>query len=128
MLVTATADIRDVVHRGLVWISMACCTLVSASFVLFATDQLAGASKHQQQELVSAAPASSPRIVLRHPRPEPQPRRFIDGAARALTSPFDTFVNSSNQWAVRGVPTMFALFVYGVGLGYLARYTSGLAE
>jgi hypothetical protein len=37
-------------------------------------------------------------------------------------------VNSRSQWVLHIVPMLLALLVYGVGLGYLARYSSGLAD
>jgi hypothetical protein len=124
MLVAAAADKDLVIHRALVLIALVCCTLVTASFALFADGQIAGASKHQQTELAdrsSATPAST--RAGHHPA---QPRRFIDGAASDLTSPFHSIVHTNNQWAVHLVPTILALLVYGLGLGYLARYARGL--
>lgn len=102
--------------------AFACCALVVLSFALFARDQMAGASAHQQTELVAGSnttPAASAPS-----KPRAQPRRFIDGAAKVLTSPFDAVVQSSNDWVKHGLPALFALLVYGLGLGYLARYTS----
>jgi hypothetical protein len=105
---------------------MACCTLVAVSFVLFARDQLAGASAHQQKAVATSTTLAGPtRIVVKKPSDELQPRQFIDDAAHALTSPFDSFVHSGGEWARHGVPALLALFVYGVGLGYLARWSSG---
>jgi hypothetical protein len=103
-------------------ISLACCALILMSFAMFARDQVAGASEHQQNELVagtSTTPAS-PAITHRHS----QPRRFIDDAAKKLTSPFSAVVKSGNPWVNEGLPTVFALAVYGLGLGYLARFAS----
>jgi len=98
--------------------------LLVASFALFARDQLAGASKHQQNELAVGA-ITSPGLVP--PKTQhAQPRRFIDGAAHTLTSPFSSIVQSTSPWVTRGLPTIFALLIYGVGIGYLARYSSGL--
>jgi hypothetical protein len=126
MLVARIADApRVVVHRTLVLAAFVCCTLVLASFALFARDQLARASAHQQSELVATAPAGRGTPGTAHGHE--QPRRFIDGAARALTSPFDAIVHSDSQWVRRGLPTLLALLAYGVGLGYLARYSSGLS-
>jgi hypothetical protein len=112
-----------VIHRGLVLVAFACCALCVASFGMFARDQLAGASKHQQQLISSGAPQTQgvPAISSHHA----QPRRFIDAAAQALISPFRSLVQSDSQWVLHGVPTLFALLVYGVGLGFLARYQSG---
>jgi hypothetical protein len=109
-----------VVHRLLVTVSVICCTLVCASFLLFARDQLAGASKHQQNELVASAPVSTGAPAK--PHHTGQPRAFIDSAAHTLTSPFVSLVRSNNDWVVHGFPAAVALLVYGLGLGYLARF------
>jgi hypothetical protein len=109
-------------HRVLVLVSLACCTLVAVSFSLFALDQLSGASKGQVAQLDTTATLSGPPAPT-HPRG--QPRRFIDGAAQTLTSPFADVIATDSDWIRHGAPAMFALLVYGVGLGYLARYTRG---
>jgi hypothetical protein len=114
-------------HRGLVLIAMGCSFLVIVSFALFARDQLAGASKNQQNQL-AAGPTTEPYTpgVVPPATHHGQPRRFIDGAAHALTSPFRSIVESNSGWVTHGLPTLIALFVYGVGLGYLARFSRGL--
>jgi hypothetical protein len=114
-----------VLHRALVLTSLACCAILLASFALFAHDQAAGASARQQNELASgatvapSAPATS--------QPTGQPRRFIQGAAGNLLRPFRSIVKSSSPWVDNGLPTLFGLIVYGVGLGFLARFSSGRA-
>jgi hypothetical protein len=114
-----------VIHRALVIAAWACCALVVASFAMFARDQMAGASQHQQSALVAGSSASSasagPSTHRAHPR------RFIDDAAKALTTPFEAIVQSSNQWVKHGLPALLAVLVYGLGLGYLARYSSARA-
>ena len=109
------------IHRALVLVAFLCCGLVLVSFTLFARDQLAGASARQQNSLISGSAKAPP---ARH---RGQPRRFIDGAAHDLISPFTSIVQSGNQWVTRGVPSIFALLVYGIGLGYLARFSSGMS-
>jgi hypothetical protein len=121
MLERSTADIGSVIHRALVVAALATCGLVLVSFSLFARDQLAGASVHQQNELIRGSVRTP--AVPAHRR---QPRRFIDGAAHALISPFTSLVQSTNQWVVHGVPTIFALLAYGLGLGFLARFSNGM--
>ena len=111
------------IHRVLALLAVFCCALVVVSFALFARDQAAVGSQHQQSELASGHSSPSPVPVA---RPEAQPRRFIDGAAGNLTSPFTSIMHSDNPWVRHGVPTLIALLVYGVGLGYLARFSSGL--
>jgi hypothetical protein len=115
-----------VLHRVLAIISTVFCVLVLASFALFARDQMAAGSQHQQTaELPNAAALASSRPAA--PHEHAQPRRFIDGAASALTSPFHSIVQSNNDWVDHGVPTVLALLVYGAGLGYLARFSRGFA-
>ena len=102
-------------------IALVTSAIVLASFLFFATDQFAGASEKQQAELRGTADATLP-----HPKAEPQPRRFIDGAARELLKPFASLVTSANPWGQRVLPTLVALLVYGFGLGFLARSAKGL--
>jgi hypothetical protein len=122
MLVAPAADICPVVHRVLVLVSFVCCALICVSFAMFASDQLAGASSQQQNALIAGSARVSPRGTHHG-----QPRRFIDGAARILTSPFRSLVQTDSQWAVHGLATMLALAAYGLGLGYLARFSRGLS-
>lgn len=124
MLVAPQADTRRVIYRSLKLAAFVCCGLVAISFAMFARDQVAGASEHQQSELVAGTPstADAPALTHRHS----QPRRFIDGADKTLTSPFAAIVQSNDAWVKRGLPTIFALLVYGVGLGFLARFSRGL--
>ena len=124
MLIAREVDTGRVISRVLRLLAFGCCALVVASFAMFARDQAAGASQHQQSELVAGAPASAPSAPA---KPHAQPRRFIDQAAKVLTTPFQAIVSSSNQWVTHGLPAVFALVVYGLGLGYLARYSSARA-
>jgi len=122
MLVAPTADTGRVISRLLRFVSLVCCALVVMSFAMFARDQMAGASEHQQTELVAGANASTAPTAITHRHS--QPRRFIDAAAKTLTSPFAAVVKSSNPWVDHGLPALLALLAYGVGLGYLARLAS----
>jgi hypothetical protein len=124
MLDVGPADKATVLHRALVLIAFACCGLVLLSFTMFARDQLAGASANQQSEITAGVPVTPARVPVHHAKG--QPRRFIDGAASTLTKPFRSIVQSDSQWVVHGLPTIFALLVYGFGLGFLARYSRGL--
>jgi hypothetical protein len=118
------ADPLRVINRLLTYMSIACCALVIVSFGLFARDQMAGASEHQQTELAAGLPAtaaggSSSSHAHR------QPRRFIDGAASALEAPFKSIVSTHSEWVEHLVPAVIALLVYGLGLGYFARFSRG---
>jgi hypothetical protein len=125
MLAPPTAETVLVISRSFVFASSIACALIIVSFTLFARDQLAGASKVQVSQLATTA-APPDRTPSPHHRTG-QPRRFIDGAARALTSPFDHAIPSDSDWVRHGAPAAFGLLVYGLGLGYLARFTRGLA-
>ena len=120
MLVAPAADTDGVIYRLLRVTAFACCVLVVLSFAMFARDQMAGASEHQQTELVAGTTPTTTSPSAQHG----QPRRFIDSAARTLTAPFDAVVHTSNQWVDHGLPALLALIVYGLGLGYLARYSA----
>lgn len=111
------------IHRAIVSVALVCSALILASFVMFARDQLAGAAKHQANQVSASSPAQP--TAPAKPKPQGQPGRFINGAAAKLTSPFSSIVHSSNAWVKHALPTVFALLVYGFGLGYLARYSSG---
>jgi hypothetical protein len=122
----STADSGHVIRGVLGLTRLICCGLVIVSFALFAIDQAGGASRHQVAEL-SAGTMARPAAPSVNDAGAGQPRRFIDGAAKALTAPFRAIFNSGSQWAQRGFATLLALLVYGVGLGYLARYSQGRA-
>ena len=121
MLIAPEVETARVISRVLRLTAFACCALVMASFAMFARDQMAGASQHQQSELVAGAhPTTASSTPVKHA----QPRRSIDDAATALTKPFEAIVQSSNLWVKHGLPALFAVLVYGLGLGYLARFSA----
>ncbi len=108
------------IHRVLVLSAYVCCGLVIASFALFARDQFAGASEQQTSEIVAGQSATVAAVPVK--THHAQPRRFIDDAASALTSPFRSLVRTDSHWAVEIEGTLLALLTYGLGLGFLARY------
>jgi hypothetical protein len=121
MLIVPEVDTGRVISRVLRLTAFACCALVVASFAMFARDQVAGASQHQQTALVAGAhPTAASTAPVKHA----QPRRSIDAAAKVLTKPFAAIVQSTNLWVTHGLPAVLALLVYGLGLGYLARFSA----
>lgn len=93
--------------------------IVIAGFTLFAVDELSGASQRQQTALEN--PGSAPG----EPTPRGKPsgvRKTIEDVNGVLLSPFEGLVQSSSAWVNHGIPTLLALLVYGLGLGFLARY------
>lgn len=109
------------VHRFLVSVSFVCCVLIIASFAFFAVDQVSGASNQQVAQIAGGSP-TPPSNHVHHAGL----RRFVDSAASDLTYPFHSLVQSSSQWANQLLLLILGLAVYGVGVGYLARYSSGL--
>jgi hypothetical protein len=109
------------VHRVLIICSVTCSFIVFASFTFFAVDQMSGASQKQAAET-----AGTP-IPKKSGKPDSQqPRKFVDGAARALTYPFHSLLHSGSDWAEQLFLLVCGLALYGLGLGYLARYASGI--
>src|SRR5436853_7462243 len=104
------------VHRILVICSLTCSALVFASFAFFAVDRMSGASKQQAAET-----AGTPIPHSSNAPDKNQPRRFVDGAARALTSPFRSVLHTGSQWADQLFLLVCCLALYGLVLGYLAR-------
>jgi hypothetical protein len=104
--------------------SLLACTIVIASFSLFAVNETSTASTHQQQELkaetapsTTAAPSQTP--ARSH---ESSVRKAIDEASEWLTSPFSGLTSGSHsEWAVRSIDLVLALFVYGFCVGFLRR-------
>jgi hypothetical protein len=117
---STTADSERVLRRALRLTSFLCCAIVLISFVVFTDDQLADASAHQQSELASGA-AVTPSTAIAHG----QPWHFIDSAATRLTAPFDSIIPTHNPWVAHSTTLLFALLVYGLGLGWVARFSSG---
>jgi hypothetical protein len=107
-------------NRALRLSSFVICLIVAVSFLLFVVNQTNTASNHQQ-EIVSgnAAPGSA---TTTKPSHIGSVHKTIDEASNTLTSPFSgVTAGSTSQWAIRGVNLLFALVVYGFGLGFLAR-------
>ena len=126
MLTAPAADAGDVIRGALALCSLVCCGLVVASFTLFAVDQANGASKHQVAEIAGGTPSRTGTSTVADPHPG-QPRRFIDDAARTLTAPFRAVLHSGSDWVQHGFVTVCALLLYGLGLGYVARWSQGSA-
>jgi hypothetical protein len=126
IVVTREAETARVIYRVMKLIAFVCCALVVMSFAMFARDQMAGASEQQTSQLVAGTSSTSAPAAITHPHS--QPRRFIDGAAKTLTAPFDAIAPSNSAWVKHGLPALFGLLVYGLGLGWLARHSAGLAR
>ncbi len=95
--------------------SILLCLLVALSTLLFAVGQTSTASGHQREELGEQ--------VTTHPSPHSKDSGFhkaVDEVADEVTAPVSGVVSDS-EWGEHIVRLLFALLVYGFGLGYLAR-------
>ena len=107
--------------------SIISCTIVIASFSLFAVNETSAASTHQQQELKAEAIPStstpgaplSPAQAASH---ESSIRKAIDEASEWLTSPFAGLTSGSHsEWATHSIDLVLGLFVYGFCVGFIRR-------
>jgi hypothetical protein len=97
------------------------CVIVIVSFAIFALEQTSEASSHQQNEVTGSATGSASPHSEKHSRKNTV-HRVLDEVANALISPFSgVTAGSTSQWVTRGVGTLLALLVYGIGIGYLSR-------
>jgi hypothetical protein len=102
--------------------------LVAAGFLLFALDDFGRASA-QSLDRVAGIDAADPAPGAERTREQRsgRARELVDDANDVLLRPFAGIVaGASSRWVQRGVPALLGLLVYGLLLGYLARYTRGL--
>ncbi len=103
------------------------CLIVIAWFVLFAVERSTGASNHQVNEVASAV--NDPQLARAEGASGGGSGTSRGGGvtltkiADEVTSPFNGIVSSSSsEWVIHGERTLFALLVYGFGMGFLVRF------
>ena len=100
--------------------------VVLVSFALFALDETREASARSAAEVAGREAAQRPVPTDGQERARERAhgsvREAIDDANDVLLTPFAFAEPSGSAWARRGVPALLALFVYGAGLSFLARY------
>ena len=101
------------------WVALVVSLLVVAGFAMFAADQLTHAS-HQQVSAIDDSPAQHQGTG--HAGSRSSFRKAIDDVDDVLLKPFSGVASTSDSWVRHGIPTLLAILVYGVGLGFLARY------
>ena len=108
-----------VLARVLRFAALGASFIVIASFGMFATDQVNGASKQQQAEIANGS-WTPPSVEKKQ---HSGLRRTIDNADQKLTSPFKGVVaGSTSLWLIESVEAILALVVFGLGLGYVSRF------
>jgi len=99
-------------------------------FAFFAADELDRGSKTQQRALANELEGSSAEVIPVAPSPADEAtreaahgdlREIVDDVNDVLLGPFVNLVDANDVWVARGVPTILALLLYGVGLGFLAN-------
>jgi hypothetical protein len=124
------------IARLVTWVSTIAAVVVLVSFALFAIDQARDGSKQQVAKLgaklePTAASTNvnqadpSPRTERARERKHGKVREAIDDGNDILVSPFSGVVDSNSIWVQRGVPSLIALLLFGVGLRILATYLPG---
>ncbi|MEA2441283.1 MAG: hypothetical protein QOH76_2707 [Thermoleophilaceae bacterium] len=124
------------IARLVTWVSTIVAIVLIASFGLFAIDQARHGSEQQVAKLAGglepkraatnvnqADPA--PRTERARERRHGDVREALDDADDVLISPFAGVVDSSSIWVQRGIPTLIAFLLFGVGLRLLAAYLPG---
>jgi hypothetical protein len=108
--------------RTLSLVALVLALVVATSFLLFAVDELGGASREQQHRTIDADVTPTELAEENRESRHVQPREAIDDVNDFLLAPFQDVVSSNDVWAMRIVPTLLGLALYGIGIGYLARW------
>ena len=113
------------VERFLRYLAIALSLFVAVGFMLFALEDIDRAStsaENRVQDRYTAA-APTPAGERERERRHSDVREAIDDVNDVLLAPFAGISDdATSRWARRGVPTLLGLFVYGFGLGYIARF------
>ena len=117
-------------ERPLRYLAILVGTIIALSFGLFARDETNDATRATSQAIATQTAVAkllpSPTEERARERAHTDLREYVDDANDILTAPFAGLVNRfQSGWARRGVSSILAMLLWAVGLGYLARYSSG---
>jgi hypothetical protein len=124
------ADIRRAMGSLIRLVAIVMSGFVLVGFAFFAVDEMDRGSKTQQQALANELAGSTSEVIPVAPSPEDEAareaahgdlREIVDDVNDVLLGPFTNLADSNDVWVARGVPTLLALLLYGVGLGFLAN-------
>lgn len=104
--------------------------VVVLGFGLFVIDDARSASAQTTAEIEGRAASRradpSPDQERAREAVHGKPREAVDDVNDVLLAPFAGLAaDSRSKWVRRGVPAGLALLVYGLGLGFLARFAGG---
>src|SRR6476469_3171249 len=107
-------------------LSILCSLVLLASFAMFASDQAGAGSKHTVAEINAG---DSTRTVAAQQPAKPakkhgQVRTAIDDVNAKLVSPFSGLVTNGSPWTKHIVEGLLGFLVFGLGLGFVARYAA----
>jgi hypothetical protein len=108
-------------------LSILCSLVLIASFAMFASDQAGAGSKRTVAEISAGDNSSAPAGTPRQSAPKKKHgavRTAIDDANAKLVSPFDGMVAASSPWTKHIAEGVLAFLVFGLGLGFVARYAA----
>jgi len=105
-------------------VAVVACVLIVVGFATFASDEASSSSAGQVAKLGEALndPAPTADTEAARERKHGPVREAIDDSNDFLLRPFTGFADSNSAWVRRGVPTLLALLVYGLGLTLAANY------
>ena len=115
-------------ERSLRFLAIALSLVIAAGFALFALDDIDRASSSSRQRIIGESQATdpTPRGEQERERRNGRAREVVDDVNDVLLRPFAAAGESSDsRWVRRGLPALIGLLVYGLGLGFLARYAKG---
>jgi hypothetical protein len=125
-----------VIARVVTWASTIAAVVLVVSFGLFAIDQARDGSKQQIAKVTKGLEPTNASTNVNQADPSPRTERArekkhgdvreaIDDANDVLVAPFSGVVDSKSIWMQRGIPSLIALLLFGVGLRILAAYLPG---
>jgi hypothetical protein len=126
----AAADITREMGSVIRLVAIVMSGFVLFGFAFFSADELDRGSRTQQQALsnelegINEDPAPIARTSADEAAREAAHgsfREVIDDVNDLLLAPFVDVIDSNDVWVARGVPTILALLLYGLGLGFLAN-------
>ena len=111
------------------FISVASTLVLLVSFGMFVSDQAHSGSKKTVAQIAAgdsadsgvAAPAVAPEPAKKKHGPV---RNAIDDVNEKLVAPFDGIVAGASPWKKHITETLLAFLVFGVGIGFAARYAA----
>ena len=124
------------ISRLVMWVSTIAAVVLLVSFGLFAIDQARNGSKQQVAKLGAKLEPTNASTNVNQADPTPKTERArerahgdvreaIDDVDDVLVSPFAGVIESKSIWVQRGIPTLIAFLLFGVGLRILAGYLPG---